>query len=46
MSLKKKDKNKITHPEWGKIGFVGLIVETLKNAGKKNKKYLIKKEYW
>ncbi|MDB9722716.1 hypothetical protein OAA83_02175 [Candidatus Marinimicrobia bacterium] len=42
----KKNKN-ITHPEWKKIGFIGLIVETLKNAGKNknNKKSLIKKEY-
>jgi hypothetical protein len=42
----KKNKN-ITHPEWKKMGFIGLIVETLKNAGKnkKNKKSLIKKEY-
>jgi hypothetical protein len=29
----KKNKN-ITHPEWKKMGFIGLIVETLKNAGK------------
>ena len=49
MSSKKKDNKNNTHPEWEKMGFVGLIVETLKNAGKKgkrNKKSLIKKEYW
>ena len=49
MTLKKKDHKKSTHPEWKKMGFVGLIVETLRNAGKKNKKSidtLVKKEYW
>ena len=42
----KKNKN-ITHPEWKKMGFIGLIVEILKNArkNKNNKKSLIKKEY-
>ena len=45
MGLKKNEN--ITYPEWKKMGLIGLILETLKNAGKNknNKKSLIKKEY-
>ena len=46
---RKEKKSKKSHPEWEKMGFAGLIMTALQNAGgkkKKKKEPLIKKDYW
>ena len=42
-------KNQKNNSKWEEMGFAGLILLALNNAGKKNnkkKKEIIKKEYW
>ena len=42
-------KNQKNNSKWEGMGFVGLILSALNNAGKKKnkkKKEIIKKEYW
>ena len=42
-------KNQKNNDKWKKMGFAGLILSALNNAGKKKnkkKKEIIKKEYW
>jgi len=47
---KKKERKKVKHPEWEKLGFAGLILKAMTKAGKKDKKkkddHLIEKDYW
>ncbi len=46
----KKNKKEKDSNDWGQLGFAGLILKALNNAGKKQdrikKKETIKKEYW
>jgi hypothetical protein len=46
----KKNKKDKSFKQWGQLGFAGLILSALNNAGKSNnkvkKKEVIKKEYW
>tara|TARA_Y100001960_G_scaffold19912_1_gene17464 strand:- start:316 stop:462 length:147 start_codon:yes stop_codon:yes gene_type:complete len=46
----KKNKKEKNSNDWGQLGFAGLILKALSNAGKKQdrikKKETIKKEYW
>ena len=48
--MSKKNKKGNDSAEWKNLGFAGLILKALNNAGKKQdrikKKETIKKEYW
>ncbi len=47
---KRKEQKKVSHPEWKKLGFAGLILKAMQKAGKKDNKKeeepIVKKDYW